>query len=818
MNRGKVKPSLETPGSPNRITKKQIERTLTEEVFRESEKRYRTMADATPMMIWRSGPDKLCTYFNNGWLEFTGRTMEAELGEGWSTGVHPEDFQRCLEVYIASFEQRKPFEMEYRLRHHSGDYRWILDRGAPLYSLGGTFLGYIGGCVDIHDRKLTDQELRLNQERLRRALAFTQAITAGMGEALYTLDTGGLITYVNPAAERLLGSSSVELIGRKMHDVIHYKHTDGTSCLAEDCLLLSVIETGAVLWNQEDVLIRQDGTFFNITCTASPIRSEEGLVAGLVVVFQDITAHKEAEEAIRRSAESFNSIIESTQDAVISIDPQGCIALFNPAAERLFGYSRDEVKGLKVDMLMNDLYAYVGRYEQTGKDRVFGRVRAAEARRKNGEIFPIEISIAEIRLEKDIRYAAFVRDISERRRMEHEVETRSRQQAAVAELGRRALCIVDLRALMNEACLLVKQTLETEFCQVLQLLPVRNVFCLLAGIGWKEGLVGKAIVPSGAESEAGYAVLTSKAVVVDDVCRETRFSTPAFLREHGIVSGVSVIIPGVDQPFGVLGTHSVRHRTFTHDDIHFLETVANVLSEAIERLRTEDELSRSREQLRALAARLQAAREAERASLAREIHDELSGSLTALKMDLSLLPDRAAKNQDSLLKQLASMTALIDTTLGRMHAIVTGLRPVVLDAFGLVAAIEWQTSEFQQRSGIICESDLPAEELPIDSERSTAIFRIFQEALTNVLRHAEASKVTVVLGHEAEGLMLAVRDNGKGVDEKTIYAPSSLGLLGMRERALALGGAVEIGRLPQKGTQVLVKIPYNRTGARLCEF
>lgn len=221
----------------------------------------------------------------------------------------------------------------------------------------------------------------------------------------------------------------------------------------------------------------------------------------------------------------------------------------------------------------------------------------------------------------------------------------------------------------------------------------------------------------------------------------------------------------------------------------------------------EEALHRSREELRALAARLQAAHEAERSVLAREIHDELSGSLTALKMDLSLLPDRVAKDHNLFLEKLTSMSGLIDRTLARVHTIVTELRPAVLDKFGLVAAIEWQTGEFQDRSGIVCETHLPTEEIPLDPERSTAVFRILQEALTNVARHANASKVVVDLKSETGSLILAVRDNGKGIDEKAIYAHNSMGLLGMRERALSFGGTAEVTALPRGGTLVSVRIP-----------
>jgi signal transduction histidine kinase len=175
-------------------------------------------------------------------------------------------------------------------------------------------------------------------------------------------------------------------------------------------------------------------------------------------------------------------------------------------------------------------------------------------------------------------------------------------------------------------------------------------------------------------------------------------------------------------------------------------------------------------------------------------------------MDLSLLPDRAAMDRNLFLEKLSSMSELIDCTLARVHTIVTELRPVVLDV-GLVAAIEWQTGEFQDRSGIACETHLPTEEIPLDPERSTAVFRILQEALTNVARHANATKVIIDLRSEAGSLILTVRDNGKGIDEKMIFAHTSMGLLGMRERALSFGGKTEVGHLPGRGTLVSMRIP-----------
>lgn len=138
-----------------------------EEALRESEQRYQAVTDASPVMNWMSGTDKLCYYFNKGWLDFVGRTLGQEVGNGWTENVHPDDFDRCLQIYVSNFDTRRPFEMEYRLRHHSGQYRWIFDRGVPRYKPDGTFEGYVGGCLDIHDRKEAAERIRAADETLR---------------------------------------------------------------------------------------------------------------------------------------------------------------------------------------------------------------------------------------------------------------------------------------------------------------------------------------------------------------------------------------------------------------------------------------------------------------------------------------------------------------------------------------------------------------------------------------------------------------------------------------------------------------------------
>jgi signal transduction histidine kinase len=229
-------------------------------------------------------------------------------------------------------------------------------------------------------------------------------------------------------------------------------------------------------------------------------------------------------------------------------------------------------------------------------------------------------------------------------------------------------------------------------------------------------------------------------------------------------------------------------------------------SEVAERKKAEASLRVSQESLRALTARLQSIREEEGTRISREIHDELGQSLTGLKMDLTWLSRRLPAEQKPLDQKIKSMFGLIDDTIRAVRRIASRLRPEALDQLGLVAAIGWQARDFQMRTGIRCKVTLPAEALTVDQEKSTAVFRIFQELLTNVARHANATRVKAMLS-DRDTLCLTVEDNGRGIKDIEHESPTSLGLLGLRERVLAFGGTIELQGEPGKGTRVSVSIP-----------
>jgi signal transduction histidine kinase len=237
-----------------------------------------------------------------------------------------------------------------------------------------------------------------------------------------------------------------------------------------------------------------------------------------------------------------------------------------------------------------------------------------------------------------------------------------------------------------------------------------------------------------------------------------------------------------------------------------LHDMNRILSaELAERTLTEQRLRASEENLHALAAHLQSVREEERIHIAREIHDELGQALTGLKFDIGALA-RIGAGPPVLGEATQGLCQQIDRIINSVRRIASGLRPEVLDEIGLAAAVEWQAREFSRRTGIRCVVGIEPGFVDPDKDRSTALFRIFQELLTNVARHANATRVVVHLA-DGDTLALKVEDNGRGIQEQEFESPRSLGFLGLRERVLAFGGSIDVKGEAGKGTTVSVSIP-----------
>ena len=237
--------------------------------------------------------------------------------------------------------------------------------------------------------------------------------------------------------------------------------------------------------------------------------------------------------------------------------------------------------------------------------------------------------------------------------------------------------------------------------------------------------------------------------------------------------------------------------------------VLSIARDITERKQAEEKLKRTSKLLRELATHLQSVREEERTMIAQEIHDELGQVLTALKIHIALLANKLNTNQEPLKKKINSLSDMIDASVESVQKISSKLRPGILDELGLIAAIEWQSGEFEKLTNIKCSLILPREEIKLEKNKSTAIFRILQEALTNIARHSQATQAVVSLLPHQSDISLEILDNGIGITQEQIRDFKSLGIHGMEERAMVFGGHVYIEGIAGKGTTVKVEIPID---------
>lgn len=348
------------------------------------------------------------------------------------------------------------------------------------------------------------------------------------------------------------------------------------------------LETGQS-YHREKRIIRVDGTERVVTTHSEAIFNDQHEIIGLTGFMQDITDRKQAEQALSQSERLYRSLFDNALDAIFILDEAGNFVEVNPATCILFGYNRQTLQKMSIfDIIRGD---EANRYQARWQQFIQTGQASGELSFCHSDGHSVMTEYRAVANYMPGHHLAMMCDVSERKLAEVALNVRLRQQAAVAKLGQQALAEVDLAVLMNEATQAVVETLEVEYCKVLELLPDEQQLFLKAGTGWRDGLVGEAILDNKPDSQAGYTLLASEPVIVEDLRTETRFSGPAILHEHGVISGLGVIIAGQkNRPFGILGAHSTERHTFTEDDIHFLQAVAHVLASAIEHQQAEAEI------------------------------------------------------------------------------------------------------------------------------------------------------------------------------------------------------------------------------------
>ncbi|MEK9628700.1 MAG: GAF domain-containing sensor histidine kinase [Nitrospinota bacterium] len=297
-----------------------------------------------------------------------------------------------------------------------------------------------------------------------------------------------------------------------------------------------------------------------------------------------------------------------------------------------------------------------------------------------------------------------------------------------------------------------------------------------------------------------------------DVTKDPNFPRAKLAEDIGVRAGFAFPILIGKEVVGVMEFFSTKAVEPDEEMLAIMAQVGTQLGRVLERKRAQDQSEASQSQLRNLYHRLQQVREEERTRTAREVHDHLSQLLTTIKLELSLLDKKLIHYNPGIRESTGQLLDMSDEAIQSVQRIAMDLRPPILDDLGLSEAIEWQVKEFKGRTGIHCKFLNKMNGFELDLERSTTLFRIFQETLTNIVRHSQATHVEVKLYANDENINLQVQDNGCGITPDQIQNMRSLGLLGMRERAMVWGGNVEISGTPQEGTTVTINIKKDSNG------
>ncbi len=723
-----------------------------------------------------------------------------------------------------------------------------------------TFMGIIAMTglslgVAVATRHRAEQALRQQREWLQTTLA-------SIGDAVIATDVKGNVTLMNPVAQALTGWQQVEALGHPLTGVFQIINAK-TRATVENPVVRVIREGTIVGLANHTRLIARDGREIPIDDSGAPIKDIAGNMLGVVLIFRDITERERSEEALRISHDQLAIVLQGAADGILAQDRTGHVRYANVAAAHLIGYPSAEAL---LEAPRSEILQKFEIYDEAGQpfpiDRLPGRLALQGAPQASATIRYRNIATGEEHWSADKATPVFdadgqvelvvniLHDITDLKRTEL-------SQRLLAEVSRLLSASLDMASRLTDVARLAVPLLA-DWCAVdvidkdetIQRVAVAHIDpakvalahelqrrypvnidaprgiprVLRTGESEFYPVISQAELEAAARNEeerqlirdlrlssvmivplmARGRTLGALSLVWAESGRHYSQADLALAEELGRRAGLAVDNARFYDESQQLNTELERRINERTAQLRASNT--QLQNEAVERHQAQRQLEASQKQLRQLSAHLQAAREEERARIAREIHDELGQTLTALKIDLSGL--RRSLDSETLLLQekCVSMSELIDTTVQSVRRIATELRPGILDDLGLVAAIEWQLSEFQSRTGIECQLTSNLEESALGADGKTALFRIFQETLTNVARHANATSVVVNLEEGPDDVTLQVQDNGRGITESDIAKSRSFGLLGISERVHLLNGELSVHGVPGQGTTIVVHL------------
>ncbi|HYA27841.1 MAG TPA: PAS domain S-box protein [Acidobacteriota bacterium] len=688
--------------------------------------------------------------------------------------VHPGHRPLVEESFRRTLQTGAPLRVEFCVSHSDGAVRWLASSAELRNGPGG--LRLVGLVQDITEHKQAEAALRESEERLR-------LVVEGASMGIWDVDMKTGVGLWSARHYQIMGyqPDSGPSNWEKWRSRVYSKDLDRVMEARK-----SASETHG-FYSPEHRIVRADnGEIRWVQPFARFIYNEDGQAVRFVGVDFDITERKRAEEALRESEEIFRATFENAAVGIAHVSPDGQWLKVNDKLCQILGYTREQLLTMTSQEITHpdDVDAKLALLKRAVDGEI--QTYAMEQRyfRSDGSIVWAKLTKSLVRQQQTnepLYFISVVEDITPRKQAENELrESEERLRLALdgGSLGTWHRDMVTDEVIRDErACVILGLPTESD--------RGSDFFDAVHPDDREKLLAARChAIAEQRELAAEFRVIRPDGSIVWVLNK----SKP-YYDEAGKVVRVSGICM------------DITDRKSAEQKLH--EITQQLESRVEERTA---ELKSTQEQLRALASRLHLLQEEERAQLARELHDEFGAALTALKVDLHWIMARLPKKVAGIEKKAQVMSDLIDNSVESIRRTAALLRPRLLDDFGLAAAIEWQLQEFHRRTGIRCVTRLP-DEVDLDHATATAVFRILQEALTNVARHAKATEVHVGLQKDASKVLLEVNDNGIGIDLDTDFNSNSLGLFGMQERAYAFGGHVRFECRRHHGTTVTVEIP-----------
>ncbi len=721
------------------------ERKKAEDALRESEKKYRTILKSIEESYYEVDLAGNLTFFNDSTSSILGYTRDELVGINNRQFMDQENAEKVYRTFNKVYTTGKPAKAsDWEIMRKDGARRFVEASMSLIRDEKGKPAGFRGIGRDITERKRVEEALKESEAKYRE---LADSIT----DVFFAMDKNLRYTYWNKASEKLTGIAEKDAIGKSLFEIF----PDSPETRKAERAYREVLKTGKSNTFIIEYPLKGKRPFFDITAYPSG--------DGLSVFVRDITKQKQMELTLWESEERYRTLFNGVPAGLYRTTPDGKILDANMALVEIMGYPNREtiLRANSRESYVNPKDSEFFQAEVEKQGAIYGF--ETQLYRYDGTPVWVEINA---RLEKKVDggilyYEGSLTDITERKHAEKR--------------------ITFLAEVLSSSPLSVIATDKGE-----KITYVNPATERLFGYTHDE-LLGKSPIILNSDPNAEKL----QRDIFDTIGQGKVWRGEILNKKKN--GDLFPIFASVYQLLDEQG--------------NFI-AVVGFQEDITEHKQAEAKLMRSHEQLRKLADHLQSVREEERTNIAREIHDELGQALTGLKMDLSWMAKKIPEDQPQLLDKVNLMSELTGTTLKTVQKISTELRPGLLDDLGLVAAIEWQAEEFQNRTGIRCTLTVDPENITADDRRSTALFRIFQETLTNVARHAQATRVHVSLQEKDGDLELRVRDNGIGITKEQISNPASFGLIGIKERVHSWGGKVTISGRPGKGTTVVAKMPF----------